>query len=219
MTKIDFRKIDTPFYSGKVGRWDRLVLPEMSFLAIDGRGDPGGPGFAAAVAALYSVAYKIKFARKAAGAEDFTVGPLEALWWAEDMADFLPASGGRDRWQWRALLRIPGGIGAEAVEAARAAAAKALAKKPDPTCDAATLARVAPRRLVEGECLQTLHVGTYLDEAPVLARLHAEVIPGLGLRPAELHHEIYLSDPRRTPPEKLRTILRQPVAPVAPVES
>lgn len=214
MTKIDFLRIDKPFYTGKTGRWDRLVLPEMSFLAIDGRGDPGGPAFAAAVAALYSVAYKIKFARKAAGAGDFTVGPLEALWWAEDMADFRLGSGGRERWQWRAVLRMPGDIGPDAVEAARAAAATALAKKPDPACDAATLARVASLRFAEGDCLQTLHVGSYLDEAPVLARLHGEVIPGLGLRPAGLHHEIYLSDPRRTAPEKLRTILRQPVAPV-----
>ncbi|MFC2968422.1 GyrI-like domain-containing protein [Acidimangrovimonas pyrenivorans] len=213
MTKIDFRKIDKPFYSGKVGRWDRLAVPEMSFLAIDGRGDPGGPAFAAAIAALYAVAYKVKFARKAAGTEDFTVGPLEALWWAEDMADFQPGSGGRERWQWRAVLRMPGDIGPDAVEAARAVAAKALAKKPAPACDAATLARVAPLRFAEGDCLQTLHVGSYLDEAPVLARLHGEVIPGLGLRPAGLHHEIYLSDPRRTAPEKLRTILRQPVAP------
>lgn len=204
MDKIDFRKRDRAFYTGKPGQWDRLDLPELTFLAIDGMGDPNGPGYAAALAVLYPLAYAIKFAEKDAG-RDFTMPPLEALWWADDPAVFV--SGDRARWRWRALLRMPETVDATALDAARAAA---KAKGRDGPLDAVTRVRFA-----EGECLQCLHLGPYADEAPVLARLHDEVMPGLGLAFNGPHHEIYLSDPRRTRPEKLRTILRQPVAPIA----
>ena len=98
--KLDFKKRDKALYSGKPGRWDRLTIPPMTFLAIDGQGDPNGPAYARALSVLYPVAYAIKFAHKARGA-DFVVPPLEALWWADDPSVFVsntrPAAPARHR--------------------------------------------------------------------------------------------------------------------------
>jgi len=171
MDKLDFRKADKAFCGGKPGRWDRLTLPEMRFLAHDGAGDPGGPAFAEATKALYGLAYRVKFAAKADG-RDFAVPPLEALWWADDPTVFV--TGARAAWRWRALIRLPDWVSDEMLAAARA-------KK-------AITAPVALIPLAEGDCLQTLHVGSYADEAPALAALHHEVIPGLGLTFAGPHH-------------------------------
>ncbi|MCB1330302.1 MAG: GyrI-like domain-containing protein [Maritimibacter sp.] len=200
MEKLDFKTRDRAFYTGKPGQWQALTLPEMTFLAIEGEGDPNGPGYAAALSALYPLAYGVKFACKAAGA-DFTVPSLEALWWADDPAAFT--AGDRAAWRWRAMLRVPDDVTTQALDEARATA-RAKGKT-------GPLDSVTRLRLTEGDCLQTLHLGPYSDEAPVLARLHDEIMPAEDLDFAGPHHEIYLSDPRRTAPEKLRTILRQPV--------
>ena len=200
LAKLDFKTRDRAFYTGKPGRWDRLTLPEMTFLTIEGQGDPDGPSYAAALSALYPLAYTIKFDRKARGA-DFTVPPLEALWWADDPVAFT--TGDRAAWRWQAMIRMPDDVTESALAAARAAV---RAKGKSGPFDAVT--RVL---LTEGDCLQALHLGPYSAEAPVLARLHDEIMPGAGLDFAGPHHEIYLSDPRKTPAEKLRTILRQPV--------
>jgi len=205
--KLDFKKTDKPYYSGKVGRWDRIVIPKLQFLTITGQGDPGGAVYARALGALYPLAYGIKFAQKAQGA-DFVVPPQQSLWWADDPGSFVRAE--RDKWQWRAMIRMPDGVTADDLDAARAAAEVKLAKK---GVDIAALAEVGLLTLEEGDCLQTLHVGPYSDEAPVLADLHDRVMPEAGLTFNGKHHEIYLGDPRRVAPEKLRTILRQPVRP------
>ncbi len=212
MEKLDFKKADKAFYTGKPGRWDRLRLPPMTYLAFDGQGDPNGPEFARAIGALYPLAYGVKFSRKAAGA-DFVVPPLEALWWAEDMGAF--ADNNRQEWRWRAMLRMPGQVDADLLEDVCEDVLKKQAKKPDGAL-AEVLQKVRLERLEEGEVLQTLYVGPYVDEAPVLADLHGRVIPEAGLRPIGRHHEIYLSDARRVAPEKLRTILRQPVTMATP---
>jgi hypothetical protein len=210
MDKIDFQKRDRAFYSGKVGRWDQIDLPAMTFLAMEGQGDPNGPEFSKAVAALYPLAYGLKFARKAQGA-DFAVPPLEGLWWADDHSAFVSCQ--RGVWRWRAQLRVPDEVSADALETIRTSALKKLAAKSDAATTPDVMARVSLVREVEGPCLQTLHLGPFADETPVLDRLHREVMPGLGLTFAGHHHEIYLSDPRRSTPEKLRTVLRQPVRP------
>ena len=207
MDKLDFKKRDRAFYTGKAGRWDRLTLPPMTFLAIDGQGDPNGAAFGRAVQALYPMAYGVKMARKKAGA-DFAVPPLEALWWADDPHAF--SSGTRDAWQWRAMIRLPDAVDADLLEELRAVVAKKQAKKPDGAAPE-SLQAVRLVSLEEGDCLQTLFIGAYRDEAPVLARLHSKIMAEQGLTFAGKHHEIYLSDPRRVAPEKLRTILRQPV--------
>lgn len=203
--KLDFKKADKPYYSGKVGRWDRIVIPRLQFLSITGQGDPGGPTYARALGALYPLAYGIKFAQKAVGA-DFVVPPQQSLWWADDPGSFVRLE--RDKWRWTAMIRMPEVVSVADLDAAREKAAAKLAKKGE---DASALAEVSLEALEEGDCLQTLHVGPYSDEAPVLADLHDRVMPEAGLTFGGKHHEIYLGDPRRVAPEKLRTILRQPV--------
>ncbi|MCB1362549.1 MAG: GyrI-like domain-containing protein [Rhodobacteraceae bacterium] len=209
MDKLDFKKTDRPLYSGKPGRWDRIVVPAIRFLMIDGQGDPNAAGYASALAALYPLAYGVKALLKARGA-DFTVPPLEALWSAEDPSAFV--TGERAAWRWTAMIRLPDGAGAQDVETARAAAAARARRKPG--SDPGMFARIRLAVLDEGDCLQTLHVGPFSAEAPVLAALHEREMPELGLTFNGAHHEIYLSDARRTAPDRLRTILRQPVRPL-----
>lgn len=193
---------------GKPGVIARVEVPAMRFFAIDGQGVPGGPVHVAAVGALYALAYGARFAGKARG-HDEKVGPLEGLWWSEDYAAFQPG-GDREAWLWTMLIRAPEWLDAAALDELRAAAvAKREKDKPEV---AEALGRVALRELDEGTCLQAMHVGPYADEGPLIARMHAEA-DAAGLVLAGHHHEIYLSDPSRTAPEKLKTILRQPVRP------
>lgn len=205
MSKTDFKKSDRELYSGKVGRWDRLNIPAMQFLAINGQGDPNGPGYAAALAVLYPLAYAVKFHVKGEG-RDFVVPPLEALWWAEDPSDFV--SGKRQNWEWQTMLRMPEDIALGVVRSCKQNVVQKLTRKGQ---DPSLLEDISLVTFDEGDCLQTLHVGSYADEAPVLADLHDRLMPEMSLKFGGRHHEIYLSDPRRVAPEKLRTILRQPV--------
>ncbi|KNX36330.1 GyrI-like domain-containing protein [Luteipulveratus halotolerans] len=198
--KIDLKKtLDS--YRATAGELSLIDVPPLSYLMVDGHGDPNtAPAYADALASLYPVAYALKFASKGQG-RDYVVPPLEGLWWADDMAAFTTR---RDKaqWDWTMMLMVPAWLDASAVEAALA---RAAAKNPP------ALEKVRFATLLEGRCVQTLHVGSYDDEAGVLARMHDEYIPAHGLRLDGRHHEIYLSDPRRVAPERLRTILRQPV--------
>lgn len=199
--KLDLKK-ELDSYRARSGEFRVLDVPPLSYLMIDGQGDPNtSPEYADALATLYPVAYRLKFASKEAGS-DYVVPPLEALWWADDMAAFTTARD-KDRWSWTAMILTPEWIGPDQVAAA---IESARAKAP-----AAALARLRYAVLHEGRCVQTLHVGPYDAEGPVLARMHEEFIPSNGLTMTGRHHEIYLGDPRRVAPEKLRTILRQPV--------
>jgi len=192
--KVDFKKtLDA--YRAKRGEFRVLDVPDQRYLMIDGHGDPNTPVFAAAVEQLYPVAYRLKFASKRELARDYVVPPLEGLWWADDYASFTDA---RDKslWSWTLLILTPDWIPPELFAAV------------DP-------GSVRLETLSEGRCVQTLHVGSFDDEAPLLERMHTEVIPSQGLALTGLHHEIYLSDPRRVAPEKRRTILRQPVVTIA----
>jgi hypothetical protein len=194
-----------PLLTGKPGRIDQLDVPVMTYLAIEGQGAPEGPAYAVAVQALYSLAYAARFAGKARGIEE-KVGPLEGLWWADDMAAYT--TGKRDDWRWRMIIRAPGWLSADELAALRPGVAAKRKDKPEVV---AALERVVLFELHEGLCLQALHVGPYSAEAPLIARMHSEDMPARGLEPTGQHHEIYLSDPRRVAPEKLKTILRQPV--------
>lgn len=188
-------------YAPKNREWALLEVPPQRFLAVDGRGDPNTSAeYASAVAALYAVAYTLKFAGRREG-HDAVVGPLEGLWWAPDHSVFTSRDKGA--WHWRMLISQPDRVTAEAVAKAVEAA---LAKKRNPA-----IADVRHETLHEGTCAQVLHIGRYDDETPLLARLHDEYLPANNLTPAGLHHEIYLSDPRRAEPARLRTVLRQPV--------
>lgn len=202
--KIDFKKT-LDGYRAKQGEFRMLELPEMRYLMIDGAGDPNTSAeYAAALAALYPVAYALKFASKRELGRDYVVPPLEGLWWADDMDTFTVARD-KTKWRWTMMLMAPDWIPERMFEDALAAV---RAKGTADNLDGVRLAS-----LTEGRCVQTLHVGSFDDEGPVLERLHHEFMPANGLTLTGRHHEIYLSDPRRTVPEKLRTILRQPVAP------
>lgn len=198
--KTDLKR-ETPGYAARAGEIDVVEMPPLRYLAIDGHGDPNtAPAYADAVASLYPLAYALKFLSKGLG-RDYTVPPLEALWWAQDMAAFTTARD-KSQWDWTLLNLVPDWLGEQQVEVAREKAAR----KQPPALD-----RVRLLELDEGACVQTLHLGSYDDEAPVLQRMHEVEIPSRGFAMAGRHHEIYLSDARRTAPEKLRTILRQPV--------
>ncbi len=200
--KIDFKKtLDA--YRAREGEFRIIEVPPLRYLMVDGHGDPNtAPAYAEALAALYPVAYTLKFASKRELGRDYVVPPLEALWWAADMTAFTSARD-KSQWDWTTMLMVPDWIGEEMV----AEALSTVAAKAPP----AALDRVRLEALHEGLCVQTLHVGSYDDEAETLATLHSHFIPDRGLRMTGKHHEIYLSDPRRVEASRLRTILRQPV--------
>lgn len=200
--KVDLKKtLDA--YRAKRGEFRVLTVPAMQYLMIDGHGDPNSaPAYEQALQALYPLAYKLKFSSKQKLGRDHVVMPLEGLWWADDMAVFTEQRD-KSRWRWTMMIMVPEWISGELFHASVEEAAKGGAP--------ARLNEVRLETLSEGECVQTLHIGPYDDEGPVLERMHNEFIPANGLRMTGKHHEIYLGDPRKTAPEKLRTILRQPV--------
>jgi hypothetical protein len=179
-------------------------VPELAFLMIDGHGDPNASqDFQAAVQALYTLSYSVKFAIKRARGTDHKVAPLEGLWWAADMSSFEVAD--KSAWNWTAMIRQPAEVTADLLNRV---VEDALRKKPLPA-----LADARLTSFTEGRAAQVLHVGPYSAEAPTIARLHA-FIAEQGYRfdgNLQKHHEIYLGDPRRAAPERLRTIIRQPV--------
>jgi hypothetical protein len=203
--KTDFKRtLDA--YRARRDRFRITRVPDLRYLMVDGHGDPNtSPAFTEAVEALYPVAYKLKFASKRGLGRDYVVMPLEGLWWAEDM-DAFTAARDKSRWAWTMMIMVPDWIDQDMFAAAveRVAAGKRPARLDD----------VRLETLSEGLCVQTLHVGSFDDEADVLRRMHHEFVPDNGLRLAGRHHEVYLSDFRRAAPDKLRTILRQPVVTV-----
>lgn len=200
--KVDFRRALPELYQPRNRDWQLVDVPDLTYLMIDGAGDPNtSPRYAAAVAALYSVAYPVKFASRRELDRDYVVPVLEGLWYAEDLAVFEA----RDKasFAWTMMIMQPDWITVAMYETALAAAAR---KNPDlPHHD------VRLGHLAEGRCLQLLHVGSYDEEGPALHRLHHDLMPAQGVTFDGHHHEIYLSDPRRVATDKLRTILRQPV--------
>ncbi len=170
------------------------------YLAVDGRGGPGGEVFQERIGALYAMAYTLKFQAKDAG-RDYVVGKLEALYGIDQPFAELEAID-KDEWSWRMLMRVPDFTTEADLDAARAA----LREKEKPgDFDAVRLERVE-----EKTCVQCLHVGPYENESETIALMDAFCGEN-GLIPRLWHHEIYQSDPRRIPPERLKTILRRPV--------
>ncbi|AKT42770.1 GyrI-like domain-containing protein [Chondromyces crocatus] len=203
-TAIDFKKT-ADAYQGKRGEFRFVEVPDMRYLMLDGHGDPNtSEAFRGAVETLYPVAYKVKFASKQKLGRDYVVPPLEGLWWAEDMATFTSARD-KSQWSWTLMLMVPSWVHPEMVDIA---IEQVRAKD-----QALRLDDLRLELLSEGRCVQTLHVGSFEDEGPVLAHLHEVFIPEQGLSRVGKHHEIYLSDFRKVAPEKQRTLLRQPVAP------
>lgn len=201
--KIDFKKtLDS--YKAKRGKFEVIDVPDMQYLMIDGSGDPNeSKDFSQSFEALYPVAYKLKFASKKELGRDYAVPPIEALWWADDMSSFSSARD-KSKWHWTLMLMVPDWIDQAMVDAA----IEQVRSKGAPT----KLDDIRFDTLSEGKCVQTLHVGSFEDEGPVLDEMHNTFIPEQNLKMTGKHHEIYFSDFRKVAPEKLRTILRQPVA-------
>ncbi|GAB2791902.1 GyrI-like domain-containing protein [Rhabdobacter roseus] len=206
MNKLDLTKYYKSYYTAK-------PIPELvevepaRFLSILGEGDPSEPAFAEHIQALYSTAYTLKFALKAQG-QDFGVPKLEGQWWFDE-EKYLEVSGqqvplrvSRSDWKYRLLIRMPDFVTAEDLEAARRVV---LAKKKVPLAEAVTLHEMA-----EGTCIQMLHLGPFATEPESLQQI-LRFAQEHRLAKNGPHHEIYLSDFTKTPPEKLKTILREPV--------
>ena len=204
MMRTDIKKEHKDLYQPTAADFTEVDVPAMTYLAIDGHGDPNtSPAYATAIQALYAGAYAIRSAFKKRTGDDFVVGPLEGLWTSADNSAFVTRDKGE--WDWTMMIPLPDAVSSQDIVDGLGRAAR---KKPELPIDA-----LKELPLSEGRSLQILHVGTYDDEAPTLARLHDEVMPRLGLTWNGPHHEIYLSDPRRVAPEKMKTVLRQPVKP------
>ena len=210
MKKFDFKKIDKKLYSGKIGRFDILDIPPIPYLMIDGAGNPNtSKAYGQAISALYGLSYGLKFHSKIELGKDYVVPLLEGLWWADDMNAF--ASGDKNRWQWTMMMRLPVWITPSLLEDIRAVSISKNAKKKVPPTNGHTIAKIRLETLTEGKCVQVLYVGPYDNEGETLRTMHSEFIPQNNMSMTGKHHEIYLNDPRKISPEKLKTILRQPV--------
>jgi hypothetical protein len=200
MDKIDFRKQAPTLYAPPAKEFVVVEVPRLTFVKVDGEGDPNAAeAYRNAVEWLYSVSYGMKFAAKEAG-RDYVVPPLEGLWWADSYEAFTARR--KEEWRWTMMIRVPDFVTRQQFEAAVAKVKKKLGEPPS---------SLRFEAYDEGLAVQIMHVGSYDDEAPTIKRLHEEFLPANGLRETGPHHEIYLSDPRKTEPAKLKTILRQPV--------
>ena len=199
-TKIDFKREFKELY-GACREPELVEVPELTFLMIDGRGDPNtAVEYAQAIEALFTVAYAAKFGvKRRPGGIDYGVPPLEGLWWTPDMSF---TSDDKASWEWTMMIPQPDVVTVQVFDQARVVAGE---RKP---LDA--VGRVRLERFKEGLAAQVLHLGPYGAEAPTIQRLHG-FIAGEGYERTGKHHEIYLGDPRRTAPKNLKTIIRQPV--------
>lgn len=201
MTKVDFKKLHSDLYRPSVKKIEVVEVPEFNFVKVNGAGPPGNDAYADACAWLFSTSYGLKFLSKNTLAKDYVVMPLEGLWWADDFTAY--ADNRRDEWLWTLMIMQPDWITQDMFQSCLEKAAQKLGDMP---------ASLRFETYNEGLSVQTLHLGPFADEAPTIARMHDQFIPENGLVLTGHHHEIYLSDPRKTAPEKLRTVLRQPVA-------
>jgi hypothetical protein len=190
-----------------------IEVPDLQYAMLAGAGPPAGADFAAAIQALYSVSYAAHFAVKKASGQSTKIMPLEAQWWVQDQDQEPRVTGtafgsatlteaNQQQWRWQALIMQPEPITAELMSHVLQTVRN---EKGLPALD-----RLRFDRWQEGRCAQILHIGPYAEEGPTIHKLHAAIAEA-GYQPRGRHHEIYLGDPRRSAPERLRTILRQPV--------
>ena len=199
--KIDLKKEFKTLYSAPSKAPVFVEVPALRYLMIDGTGDPNtAQSYADAVQALFSLSYGAKFlVKKSEVAVDYGVMPLEGLWWTDNWADF--SLDDKSNWQWTAMIMQPEYVTAEVLQLARQKAEKKLG---------CSLSEARLDVLGEGRCAQILHLSPYAEEAPTISALHAFIAENSASLRGK-HHEIYLSDPQRTKPERLKTIIRQPV--------
>jgi hypothetical protein len=200
MDKVDFKKELKELYDNSKKEFKIIKVPAMNFLMIDGKGDPNNSAeFTDAIQSLYSLAYTIKFTIKKESEIDYGVMPLEGLWFTDDMSKF--SQDNKKIWKWTAMIMQPGLVTEQIFE-------KCLEDVKEKK-DLPGLSKVRFEKYDEGLSAQIMYIGPYSDEGPTIRRLH-EFVKEKGYELVGKHHEIYLGDPRRTKPEKLKTIIRQP---------
>ena len=197
-TKIDLVKENKIYYTAKT-KPQMVEFSEIPYLTIEGRGEPARKTFPEAVQVLYPFAYGIKGLCKKSG-KDFAVAKLEGLWWVKSNKPALEVP--RQEWYWKLLIRLPDFVTQEITEKA---GAEVMKKK-----KVGLLKDIKFEKMTEGKCFQVLHIGPYATEQETIAEMR-KVIEENDFIDNGLHHEIYLSDPRKTPPQRMKTILRQPV--------
>jgi len=202
MEKIDLRKTLLDYYKATPRGFSLINLASFNYFMVDGQGDPNtNSSYVEAIELLYGVSYTLKFMSKNELDRDYVVPPLEGLWWADDMNTFITRE--KSKWNWTMMVMIPEGI--SKVYANSAIKAFNIRK---PEID---VSKIRFDSFKEGLCVQILHIGPYDQEGQVLEELHKHFMPENKLAFNGKHHEIYLGDPRKSRPEKLKTILRQPV--------
>jgi hypothetical protein len=202
LLKIDLKKELKDLYGPSAKQPVLIDVPELAFLSVEGAGDPNSAvEYAQAVEALYSLSYALKFTVKKTSDIDYAVMPLEGLWWADDPSDFH--TGRKDRWKWTAMIMQPEYVTESVVEKTKAEVTK---KK-----SIAAIPKVKFSYFTEGRSAQIMYAGPYADEGPTIQKLH-DFVAARGLSLRGRHHEIYLGDPRRSAPDRLKTIIRQPVS-------
>jgi hypothetical protein len=204
MTKVDIKKELKDLYASSASAISVVNVPKMNFIMIDGLGDPGkSKEYKDAIEALYSISYTLKFMVKKDKEIDYGVMPLEGLWWMDDMTQFTAEN--KDIWKWTSMIMQPECISTDMYGSA--------IKKVEKTKKLPGLAKARFESFQEGLSGQIMYIGPFSDEGPAIQKLHKflknEGYSFDGLK--QKHHEIYLSDFRKTAPEKLKTIIRQAV--------
>lgn len=206
MSKIDLKKESKELYNPSQKEVSMVNVPKMYYLMIDGQGDPNtSKEYQDAMESLFPVSYKVKFISKKERSQDYVVMPLEGLWWVQNMENFGVLD--KSSWKWIAMIRQPDFITEDMIKQAT----EEVEKKKNPS----SLSKIRFESLNEGLSAQIMHIGPYSKEGPTVEKLHNFIHENgyefEGSRPGERHHELYLSDVRRTRPERLKTIIRQPV--------
>ena len=197
-TKLDLTNEYKTYYRAKTSP-EVVEFGEIPFLTIEGKGEPGGREFTSTVEALYPLAYGVKNICKKQG-KDFGVPKLEGLWWVESDRPALEVP--REDWRWKLLIRLPDFVTSKMVEKARNEVFKKKGIE--------LVKEIKFEKIKEGKCIQILHIGPYSTEPESLAKMR-KLMEQKNIVESGLHHEIYLSDPRKVTPEKMKTIIRQPV--------
>lgn len=202
MSKIDLKKDLKHLYNPSKNYFSVVEVPAMNFLVVDGRGDPNtSADYQAAIEVLFSLSYTLKFMVRRTSGADYAVMPLEGLWWVDDpLQPDLFAN--KDKWQWTAMIMQPPQVTHELVSAGM----DEVRRKKAPSA----LDNVRFERFDEGLTAQILYIGPFADEKPTIDRLHSFILESGGQITGK-HHEIYLNDFRRTAPDKLKTVIRQPL--------
>jgi hypothetical protein len=206
MVKIDLKKDDKEFYNPSKSEPSLIEVPEMKFLMIDGEGDPNtSQNYREAMEALFPVSYKVKFISKREKSKDYVVMPLEGFWWADNMENFTDED--KSCWKWTAMIRQPDFISQRMIKDA----INEVEEKKDPPA----IYKIRFEKFKEGLSAHIMHIGPYSEEGPTVEKLHNFIqekgYQFDGTKPGQRHHEIYLSDIRRTKQERLKTVIRQPI--------